>query len=188
MRKILPFMTCAWMLVNPGIATAEDASPCLADMVIGSCKASATLENDLLVLESNAPSCSVIEWTLDGEPHVSVLEDERLSVEQAASFRNRRDMRRRVAIESCNEVADERPADHCSTLQAEHARLNANALPMDLTRPSAARQLESSQRRFDAFVQRFIRDAPVGCCLIGMPHTVCMTEHGLTPRASSESP
>lgn len=171
---------CGFACANDSRADEELA--CITSEVVGECNAQASLEDGDLVLESDSPSCSVVEWTLDGERRTSLLIDSRLSIDGEA-IQSRRDVRRRVRVQSCSVTLDTREPNLCAPLQSAHDQLVAQS-PSDMASPSALRRLENFQQRYNRFMQRFAREAPIGCCIIdGM---VCMTENGVSRQPIEE--
>ena len=174
-----------WLGIAPYGPMADEVSNCVESSVVGECRAKATLDDGSLVLESNVQRCSLVEWTLDGERRRSVLSGRSLAIEDAVTFESRRDLRRRVQINTCNEVASNPGIeDSCAALQAEHEQLSSIPIPSDLSSPSAIRRLENTQRRYNKFVERFVLEAPIGCCV--MDGRVCMREGGLERMLPSE--
>ena len=193
------FLLCLFGLgIAPYGPMADEVSSCLESSVVGECRAKATLDDGSLVLESNVQQCSLVEWTLDGERRRSVLSGRSLAIEDAVTFESRRDLRRRVQINTCNEVAaNPGIEDSCAALQAEHERLSSIPVPSDLSSPSpisspsairrlerAIQRVENTQRRYNKFVERFVLEAPIGCCI--MDGRVCMREGGLERMPLSE--
>ena len=143
----------------------ESAGPCVIEAALSPCSIEAVLAENRLVLKSSAPSCSIIEWALDGEPRRSLLLGERLPVEGTETFNRKSDLRKRVSLEACVEVRDTRRVAACDVLKAEFEQINSHARSPSTTSSAASRQAAQLIRRVSDFWQRFMRTAPVGCCI-----------------------
>lgn len=75
-------------------------APCDANVPIKGCRAEIALEGNFVVLKSNTPNCSVIEWTIDGRGRQTTVIDgeERLEVLTTRP--------KELMVESCTQVKD----------------------------------------------------------------------------------
>lgn len=75
-------------------------APCDANVPIKGCRADIGLDGKFIVLTSNTPKCSVIEWTLDGSLRQTTVLDgeERLELLTTTP--------KKLTVESCTQVKD----------------------------------------------------------------------------------
>lgn len=82
------------------LAFAQTGAPCDASVPVRGCRAEVRLEGKFIVLTSDTPKCSVIEWTLDGRGRQTTVTDgeERLELLTTRP--------QELSIDSCTEVKD----------------------------------------------------------------------------------
>lgn len=84
-------------------------SECDITMPMLQCHARPQMEGNDLLLETMAPGCALVEWSLDGEPRQTLMLTMR---ERVATLdeppKNARRLYRRVKIHSCTEVVNQR--------------------------------------------------------------------------------
>jgi TonB family protein len=81
-------------------ANAQTGAPCDASRPIKGCRAEIRLEGKFVVLRSDTPKCSVIEWTLDGSPRRTTVLDGQERIELLTT------RPKELTVEDCTEVKD----------------------------------------------------------------------------------
>lgn len=101
-------------LGHPSAALAETGTPCDASVEIAGCRAHITVEGKWLVVRSNTPRCSRVDWTMDGYPRTATIIDgeDRLALLTATAPKQ-------ITIERCVEVKDVRPASEIGDIPAD---------------------------------------------------------------------
>lgn len=80
---------------------------CDTSQPVFECRARPELDGDTLLIVSDAPSCSLVEWRLDGEASTTLIVDQGARIGALDDPpRNKRELRRRVTVEQCTEVRD----------------------------------------------------------------------------------
>ena len=75
-------------------------APCDASVPVKGCRAEIALDGKFIVLTSNTPKCSVIEWTMDGSRRQTTVLDGEERIELLTT------KPRELTIESCTQVKD----------------------------------------------------------------------------------
>lgn len=104
----LALVSASHAVVADELAGEPSTAICDASAPMHSCRARPQLDGDSLLLVSDAPSCSVVRWELDGVAQTTIIVDEGARIGVIDPPVTRRGLRRRVDVESCTRVADSR--------------------------------------------------------------------------------
>ena len=123
----------SWLLISNSFlsvlfapATTYAIAPCDASVEVRDCRAVVTLEGKFVVLKSDTPNCSVIEWALDGGKRLTTVIDGEERLELLTSSP------KEITVESCTEVRDLRGSlspGRQSSQQQPSAGLQTGELP-----------------------------------------------------------
>ena len=91
-------------------------APCDASVPIKGCRAEIKLEGNWIVLTSNTPKCSVIEWTLDGSFRQTTVLDGEERIELLTT------KPKELTVESCTQVRDLRALKDDSSTAANKSQ------------------------------------------------------------------
>lgn len=134
-------------LITLGLAVpagAQTGAPCDASVPVKGCRAEIRLDGKFIVLKSDTPRCSVIDWTLDGSPRSTTVLDGMERIELLTT------RPKELTIENCTEVKDlRRPVQGARPAQPDRQCASHILVATD----SEARKLISQLQRGADFEQ-----------------------------------
>lgn len=150
----------------------QTGAPCDASKEVRQCRAQISLEGNFVILRSNTPQCSRIDWringslrtttVIDGEERLEVLtsDPQSLAVEQCVEVRDLRQIRGESPSSSGGEsLVDDR---ECAAYQARMQAANAEylrAAERMYTSEISSEEVDRAMTRFSSLVPQI----PVGC-------------------------